>query len=133
MIGLRRVFAATAVALVVACKGDSTGPVAGTLTVKLTTPNSGSDGAVMLVLSSPVAPTSVTAGAGLALWGGPVTSTSAKLVLTGTLSTGPILTLQVDDVNKVGQYSATVQQVAATAAGGFVRRPLTGYSASVTK
>jgi hypothetical protein len=133
MIGRRRVFAATVVALLVACTGDGTSPVAGTLRVNLTTPNSGSDGAIMLVLSAPVAPTSVTPGAGLALWGGPVTTTSARVVLTGTLSTGPILTLQVDDVNKVGQYSATVQQVAATAAGSFVRRSLTGYSASVTK
>lgn len=134
MIRLRRVLAATAVAMVVACKGDSTGPVPGTLKINLTTPNSGADGAVMLVLSSPVAPTSVAAGAGLALWGGPVTTTSAKLVLTGTLTTGTILTLQVDDVNTVSQYSVSLQQVAATAAGNYARRgSLTGYSATVTK
>lgn len=132
MIALRRALAATAVALLVACKG-STGPVAGTLTVNLTTPNSGSDGALVLVLSSPVAPISVTPGAGLALWGAPVTTTSARLALTGTLSTGPMLRLQVDDVNKVGQYSVTLQQVAAS--GTFSLRPplLTGYSVSVTK
>lgn len=134
MIGLRRALAATAVVLVVACKGDSTGPVPGALTVNLTTPNSGSDGAVMLVLTSPVAPNSVAAGSGLLLWGAPVSSTSAKLVLTGTLSTGPILTLQVNDINKVSQYSVSLQQVAATAAGGFAKRnSLAGYSANVTK
>src|SRR5262249_44795777 len=85
MIGLRRVLAGASVALTMAGGGGSTGPVAGMLIVKLTTPNSGSDGAVMLVLSSPVAPTSVAAGTGLALWGAPVTSLSAKLVVTGTL------------------------------------------------
>jgi len=127
---LRRALAATAVSLLIAC-GDSSGPSSGTLTVNLTTPNSGFDGAVMLVLSSPVAPTSVTAGAGLALWGGPVTTTSAKLVLTGTITSGPILTLQVNDVNQVSQYSVSLQQVAST---GFVlRSSLTGYSTTVTK
>ncbi len=131
MIRLRRILAATAVALVVACKGDSTGPVAGTLKVNLTTPNSGADGAVMLVLSSPVAPTSVAAGAGLALWGAPVTSTSAKLVLTGTLTTGTVMTLNVDDINKVAQYTVSLQQVAASS--GFGLRALAGYSATVTK
>lgn len=132
MIRLRRILAATAVALVVACKGDSTGPVAGTLKINLTTPNSGADGAVMLVLSSPVAPTAVAAGAGLALWGAPVTSTSAKVVLTGTLTTGTIMTLDVDDINKVAQYSVSLQQVAASSGFGL-RIPLTGYSATVTK
>ena len=131
MIRLRRVLAATAVAIVVACKGDSTGPVAGTLKVNLTTPNSGADGAVMLVLSSPVAPSSVAAGTGLLLWGAPVTTTSVKLVLTGTLTTGTILTLDVDDVNKVSQYSVSLQQVAASS--GFGLRGLAGYSATVTK
>jgi hypothetical protein len=69
--------------------------------------------------------------AGFALWGGPVTTTSAKLVVTGTLITGTIFTLQVDDINKVSQYSVTLQQVAA--ASGFGLRGLTGYSATVTK
>lgn len=135
MTPLRRMFAATTVALVLACKGDSTAPTPGTLTVSLTTPNSGTDGAVMLTLTAPVAPSSLAAGAGLTLWGAPMTTTSATLALTGTLSTGPILTLQVPDTRQVGQYAVTLLQVAATAADGFVRRPplLPGYSATVTK
>ena len=134
MIRLRRVLAATAVAIVVACKGDSTGPVAGTLKVNLATPNSGADGAVMLVLSSPVAPSSVAAGTGLLLWGAPVTSTTATIALTGTLSAGTILTLHVDDTKQVAQYSATLIQVAMSSAP-FTLRPalLTGYSLTVAK
>jgi hypothetical protein len=131
MIARRRLIFA-AVILLAACKSSPTGPVAGTLKVILTTPNSGFDGAVMLTLSAPAVPSSVTPTAGLALWGAPVASTTAKLVLTGTLSTGTILTLQVDDVGKVGQYS--VQLVDVAAAGTFqLRRPLTLYSAAVTK
>lgn len=131
MTATHRTLMTAAVILLAACK-NSTGPVAGTLKVNLTTPNSGLDGAAVLLLTSPVPPTSVTAAAGLALWGGPVATTSARIVLTGTLSSGTILTLQVDDVNKVGQYSVTIQQVAATT---YLLRspPLTGYSATLTK
>jgi hypothetical protein len=129
---LRRTLAAAAVTLLIACKGDSTGPTAGTLTVSLTTPNSGLDGAAIVVLSAPAAPGSVTPAAGLTLWGGPVTAATATIALTGTLSAGTILTLQVDDINKVAQYSATFQEVAASA--GFAVRPsLAGYSLAVTK
>ncbi len=131
MTATRRTLIRAAVILLAACKGNPTGPVAGTLKVNLTTPNSGFDGAAVIALTSPVPPTSVTPTAGLALWGGPVATTNARIVLTGTLSTGTILTLQVDDVNKVGQYSVTVQQVAAAT---YQRRSsLTGYSATVTK
>ena len=125
-----RAVAAAAFGLLVSC-GDSTGPVAGTLKVNLVTPYSGQDGAVMLVLSSPVAPRSVAPGSGLTLWGAPVTGTTARLALTGTVSSGPILTLQVDDVKKVGEYSVTLEQVASS--GYALRLPLTGYSATVTK
>lgn len=135
MIPVRRVLAGVTVALALACDGNGTGPTPGPLTVNLTTPNSGADGAVMLTLTGPAAPTSVAARAGLTLWGGPVTTTTATLALTGTLSTGPILTLQVADTRQVDQYSVTLVQVAATAAGNFARRPalLPGYSATVSK
>ena len=132
MIAWRRTLAGLAVALVVACSGDGTGPVAGTLKVNLTTPNSGQDGAAVVVLSGPAVPAAVSAGTGLVLWGGPVTTATAKVVVTGTLATGTILTLQVDDVNKVSQYSATVQQVAQSSSP-FGLRSLTGYALSVTK
>lgn len=126
----RRTLGAAALVLLLGCL-DSTAPVAGPLKVDLTTPNSGLDGAAVVVLSGPVAPGSVTAAAGLTLWGGPVTTATATIALTGTLSTGTILTLQVDDVKKVGQYHATLQQVAASS--GFGLRLLSGYSLAVTK
>ncbi|MGH7615451.1 MAG: hypothetical protein ACREMW_15580, partial [Gemmatimonadales bacterium] len=107
MTALRRTVAAAAVALLIACGGDGTGPTAGTLKVSLTTPNSGLDGAAMIVLSAPTAPGSVTPAAGLTLWGGPVTAATTTIAVTGTLSTGTILTLQVDDTRQVAQYSAT--------------------------
>ena len=127
-----RSLAVAAVGLLIATCKDSTGPVAGVLKVNLTTPHSGADGAVMLVLSSPVAPNSVTPAPGLALWGASATGVSMRVVLTGALSSGSILSLQVDDINKVGQYSVRLEQVAASS-GYRLRLPLTGYSATVTK
>jgi len=132
MTALRRTVVAAAVTLLIACGGDGTGPTAGTLTVSLTTPNSGLDGGAVVVLSAPAAPGSVTPAAGLTLWGGPINTTNATIALTGTLSTGTILMLQVDDINKVAQYSATLREVAA-AAGFGLRSSLAGYSLAVTK
>src|SRR2546430_6063345 len=48
------------------CSSDAgTGPVAGVLTVSLTTPNAGSDAAIQFRFTGPLAPTSITAAAGL--------------------------------------------------------------------
>ena len=130
MTALRRVALAVSVGLLLACSG-TTGPVAGTLKVNLASPNNGLDGAVLLVLSSPVPPASVNAGPGLTLWGGPVTTANATLVLTGTVSTGTLLTLQVDDINRFKQYSVTLQQVAKSVDHSL--ESLGNYSVTVTK
>jgi hypothetical protein len=130
MTPLGRVTIAASLGLLLAC-GGTTGPVAGTLKVNLASANNGQDGAVLLALSTPVPPVSVSAGPGLTLWGGPVTTTNAKLVLTGNVTTGTILTLQVDDINKFRQYSVTLQQVARTS--DLQLEALGGYSVTVTK
>lgn len=121
---------AASVGLLLACNG-TTAPVAGTLKVNLASPNNGVDGAVLLVLSAPVPPVTVNAGSGLTLWGGPITTANATLVLTGNVTTGTILTLQVDDISKVRQYSVTLQQVGQTS--GYQLESLAGYSVTVTK
>jgi hypothetical protein len=131
MTALRRTVVAAAVTLLIACGGNSTGPTAGTLTVSLTTPNSGLDGAAILVLSGPAAPGSVTPAAGLTLWGGPVSTATTTIALTGTLSTGTILTLQVEDTKLAAQYTATLQQVAVSTTP-FTLRQLSGYLLTVT-
>lgn len=130
MTAFRRAVLGASVGLLLACSG-TTGPVAGSLKVNLTDPSNGQDGAVLLALSAPVPPVSVSAGAGLTLWGGPVTTANARLVLTGNVTTGTILTLQVDDINKIRQYSVTLQQVARTS--DYELESLAGYSVTVTK
>lgn len=126
----RRVALVASVGLLLAC--GTTGPVAGTLTVHLASPNNGQDGAVLLALSAPAPPVSVSAGPGLTLWGGPVTTVTARLILTGNVTSGTMLTLQVQDVGKVGQYAVTLQQVASSSTFQL-RASLTGYSVTVTK
>ncbi len=130
MTPIGRATIAASLGLLLACSG-TTGPVAGTLKVNLASANNGQDGAVLLALSTPVPPVAVRAGPGLTLWGGPVTTTNAKLVLTGNLTTGTILTLQVDDINKFRQYSVTLQQVARTS--DLQLETLSGYSVIVSK
>jgi hypothetical protein len=129
MSALKRVVAAAVIAGVFACSDP--GPMAGTLSVRLVNPNNGQDGAAIFVITAPEVPRAVTAGAGLMLWGGPITTTTSKIVLTGTLSTGTILTLEVDDVRKANQYHVQVLQVAQT--NYQVRASLAGYAATVTR
>lgn len=126
---VRRAAFAASVGLLLACSG--TEPVAGTLKVNLLDPNNGQDGAVMLALQFPTTPASVSAGPGLTLWGGPVTTSPARLVLTGTTTSGTILTLQVDDINKVGQYHVLLLAVANGTT--YQPQPLLLYSATITK
>ena len=104
---------------------------AGTLQVVLTTPNSGADGAAVVILVAPAVPTAVTAGAGLALWGGPVDTPVDTIALTGPLSAGTILTLAVRDTRLADQYTATLRDVAASE--GVALRDLTGYALTVRR
>ena len=122
---------AALVATIAAC-GGSTAPVAGILKVKLVgTPNSGLDGAILLSVTAPTVPSAATAQGGVRLFGTP-TATTSTFAVTGTLSAGSVLfTIAVADISKVGQYSATVQQVAASST--FALRSLTNYSLSVTQ
>jgi len=112
------------------CNSDAgTGPVAGLLTVSLATPNAGADGAILFNVSGPQALTSVTAGPGLRVFAQPL-STSTRVAVTGTLTSGAVVTIGVADTRNVAQYTATVQVVAAR---DFQLRSLTGYSLTVSR
>lgn len=111
--------------------GEPSGPVAGTLRVKLTTPNSGADSAIVITIGSPVPLTSVAPGPGLRLFSQALGGTSTRFALVGQLTQGAvILTMDVDNVRAAGQYSATIQGVAQPNAQ---LRVLGGYSLSVVR
>lgn len=102
-----------------------------TLRVMLTTPNSGWDGAAVVILTSPATPVAVHAGSGLTLWGR-VNSPVDTIALTGLLFSGTILTVEVHNPDLVSQYRATLREVAA-GDGSVALRDLTGYALTVAR
>lgn len=93
--------------------GDSTGSGPGQLQVRLTSPNSGLDSAIVFTITGPAALTSATPGAGLRLFQQPLGGTSTRFALIGTLNTGvTILTIGVRSLQELTQYSGTISGVA---------------------
>ena len=106
-----------------ACSDNSPG----ILKVNLTTPNSGADKAILLTVNGPGTLVSATARSGLRLFSQSF-STTSKVALTGTLTAGTILAIEVPDISKASQYTATILQVATPT---YQLRALTGYSLTV--
>jgi len=115
---MKRLFGAALLAGLIAvglsCGGDSTrvsGP--GELKVRLTSPNSGLDSAIVFTITGPAALTSAVPGAGLRLFQQPFGGTSTRFALIGQLTTGtPILTIGIQDLGELSQYSGTIAGVA---------------------
>jgi hypothetical protein len=102
------------IAVGLSCGGDSTrvsGP--GELKVRLTSPNSGLDSAIVFTITGPAALTSAVPGAGLLLFQQPFGGTSTRFALIGQLTTGAtILTIGIKDLGELSQYSGTITGVA---------------------
>jgi hypothetical protein len=81
--------------------------------VKLTTPNSGADSAMVFTITGPAALTSATAGAGMRLFQQTLGGTSTRFALVGQLTQDAVvLTIGVENVNAVARYDGTIQGVA---------------------
>ena len=114
------------------CGGGSepNDPEPGNLTVALTATPNNDDAAIKLRIIAPVAPSAITAAAGLQVFlNGPI-GTSTTVVVTGDMTAGPLLTLTVPDTRKADDYSASVLQVASTT---YALRGVTGYALTVDK
>lgn len=108
---------------------SNSGPVAGTLQVTLTSPNT-DDGAVMFQVNGDV--DSATAPAGLTLYQSVPSATVLRGIVTGPITPGSsVLTLHVPDVGKASSYSAQVLQASAT--GTYAQRAVGGYTLQVHK
>jgi hypothetical protein len=117
-------------ALLAACGKEPSGPVAGTLRVKLTSPNSGQDSAMVLTVRGPAVLTSAVVAPGLRAFAQPL-GAATRFAIVGRLNTGAvILTIGVPDVGLVGRYSATVDAVARPS---YQLRSLSGYALSVVR
>jgi hypothetical protein len=109
--------------------GGPTGPVAGSLRVVLTSPNT-DDGAVMFQVTGVV--DSVVAPAGLTLFQSVPGPNVIRAIVTGDVASGSnLLTLYVADVGKASSITTQVLQVAAR--GTYAQRAAGAYSIQVMK
>ena len=81
--------------------------------MRLTSPNSGLDSAIVFTITGPAPLTSATAGTGLRAFQQPLGGTSTEFALVGLLTNGAtILTIGVSDMRALAQYSGSIQGVA---------------------
>ncbi len=97
----------------VSCGGDPTGSGPGIVKVRLTSPNSGADSAIVITITGPAALTSAVPGSGLRLFQQPLGGTTTRFAVVGLLTNGvTLLTIGVSDVRALSQYSGTITGVA---------------------
>jgi hypothetical protein len=106
----------------VACSHDTNGPMAGTLTVNLASPNS-DDGAVLFTVSG--GPIDSVASPGHQIYSARLDSRTLRLIVTGDIGSGIIATIYVSDMRLASSYSATVNQVAARES--YAQRDVASY------
>ncbi|MFQ5702441.1 MAG: hypothetical protein ACE5HT_00290 [Gemmatimonadales bacterium] len=105
---------------------DGGGPKNGELLVNLVTPNGG-DAAILIRVDGSGSKTVTGATAvcpGCRVFAISTSDTRLDAVVTGDLTSGPLVRLAVSDVGSVGSYSLTVTQVAS---GDHRLRGLVGY------
>jgi hypothetical protein len=115
---MKRLFAAVLLAGLIgvglSCGGDGptmSGP--GELKIRLTSPNSGLDSAIVFTITGPAALTSAVAAPGLRLFQQPLGGTSTRFALIGQLNNGAtILTIGVQDLGALSQYTGSITGVA---------------------
>jgi len=122
---------ATAIVFGLSCGGEPTMSGPGTLKVRLTSPNSGGDSAIVFTITGPAPLTSAVPSAGMRLFQQPFGGTSTAFALIGQLNTGAtILTIGVQDIGALSQYSGTITGVALP---NYQLRALSGYALALTR
>jgi len=126
------IFAMVAALLGAACSNEptSSAPRAGTLVLRLTTPNA-DDGAVLFKVSGPPIDTAVAVDASLRLFTARTDRSTVVGVVVGVVDNGAVVTLQVPDVGLAGGYTAQVLEVAGRQ--NALRPSLAGYALTVAR
>ena len=86
-------------------------PKAGSVTVSLTTPNA-DDGAVLVALFGPGFANVRPSSASYRLYSLTASPTEMRILVVGDLSTGALLSLDIDDPARIAEYHGTVIQAA---------------------
>jgi hypothetical protein len=112
------------------CDDTAEPPVPGSLLLSLTTPAT-DDGAILVRVTGPgimsVGPTS----SGQELFWRLAAEDEARAIVLGSVQAGPLLTIQVPDVNRADEYTAEVGEVAAES--DALRDALAGYTVTVAR
>jgi hypothetical protein len=94
-----------------ACGDNAIAPKAGNVTVSLTTPNA-DDGVVLVALFGPGFTNLQPASASYRVYSLTASPTEMRVLVVGDLSTGALLTLDIDDPASIAEYHGTVIQAA---------------------
>lgn len=116
-----------------ACGGDSGGgpsPQAGLLTVTLTTAAS-TPGAILFTVSG--GQIDAVTASGYTTYQTVLGNNSRRVMVTGNITAGTLVQIQVPDVSKASSYVASVQQVSArgSAAAPYAQQPTGGFTLAV--
>jgi hypothetical protein len=114
-------------ALLVSCSGEIAGPVSGSLEVRLNSPNTDDGAALFTVSGGPVETAEALVGT---LYVAKITGNTTRVVVAGTLTSGPIALVRIADMSHAGLYSVELNQVAARST--YARREPSGYTISLT-
>ena len=119
-----------AVSVIAACADEPNGVPqrAGTVTLRLTTPNT-DDGAVLFDVSGPQVDTALAASSSLRLFTRRVDGSTVVGVVVGVVTSDVLVTLQVPDTSRAAEYTARVLEVADRQ--NALRASLTGYTLTV--
>ena len=116
-----------AVAAIAGC-GKESEPAAGTLLISLITP-SVDDGAIRLMVFGGRIGAVTAADPADRIFVSRPDSNTARVIVTGALEAGPLLRIEVPDVELVASYGVTVQEAAARTT--YESRALVGYAATI--
>jgi hypothetical protein len=116
-----------AAAALLACSDGPGEPVAGVVVASLTSPST--DGAILLRVTGPGFEPPQVAGSGTALYWRQVSESEIVVAVFGAISAGALFRVEVPHHGRIGQYHATVLQVADR--NDEERSDLAGYSVTL--
>ena len=117
--------AAVGLSILPSC-AEPAGPTEGTLHVTLATPAS-DDGAVLFTLSG--GPVDSVEAVGYSIYSARIDDNTVRVIVIGTLASGPVARIRIPDHRRISGYSAIVNQVAARTT--YQQRDPSGYSLTV--
>lgn len=120
---VRTLGAAIGLGVAVSCSHEPSGPTAGTFDLRLATPNS-DDGAVLFTVSG--GPIEAVEPLDYTVYSAQVDANTLRVIVTGVITSGPVVRIRIADDRQLPRYSASVNQVAARAT--YLQRDPASYA-----